>query len=574
MKKLFLIFLAFIISFVSAAQETYTSEHNGFARSRITWGLETTDPLPDCPNLKNTNLVVKHEVTTSCNLFNNIDRNIDVNSNGIFVFNNNLYLTTPSNPHSPPWSDNIIRDGGTIHAKENLWLTRPLYIEPKGTLQVDGNLIIIYPGKIIAGEGSVITVGGNMDLSTGLLSAPNENEVLITNGNINVTGTVKLHGFAEMLVNGGTVTVGNGFDIWGWGDLTIENNGIVTVNGDMNVGERPGFDFGGDLHVNNGNLIIQSLPGGTEGNLTLYRWADGTVGNGGQITVLGNKNIGGNSVTGDLTIEEYLFSINNGQLLVDPGGKVLVYHDVISRDDSNKLPWRLLPPQNREGAYDFKVTDWDANSNIVIMGGSTCDNWWGRDVTCNEGDATLPIELVSFTAEAGNAGVVLGWETATEINNDFFTIERSYNGLDFEAIGTVTGGGNTGDTETYTFTDVKALPGTIYYRLKQTDFDGMSETFDPVSVNYLPVGDNVTLFPNPIDHGLLKMGLTGFSADRTANIRITDLAGRTVISKTINISNAAYTVVEMNVASKLDRGAYIVNINQGAHTFTKRLVKM
>ena len=110
----------------------------------------------------------------------------------------------------------------------------------------------------------------------------------------------------------------------------------------------------------------------------------------------------------------------------------------------------------------------------------------------------LPINLTSFTGRQEGEALVLTWETASEINNDFFTLERSYDGAEYKPIGTLPGSGTTRETEVYYFNDYPAYSGIIYYRLSQTDFDGTSETFPVIGVNYESRQQNIQVFPNPV----------------------------------------------------------------------------
>lgn len=95
----------------------------------------------------------------------------------------------------------------------------------------------------------------------------------------------------------------------------------------------------------------------------------------------------------------------------------------------------------------------------------------------------LPIQLVSAAAACQEQEMVIAWTTASETNNDFFTIERSINGTDFIAIGTVNGAGNSSSMLSYSITDHNAPEGTIYYRISQTDFNGSSVTFPLIIAN-------------------------------------------------------------------------------------------
>jgi len=100
------------------------------------------------------------------------------------------------------------------------------------------------------------------------------------------------------------------------------------------------------------------------------------------------------------------------------------------------------------------------------------------------GTNLLPVELLSFNAICKNTIVNLNWQTASETNNDYFTIERTKDLHLWDFVANVDGAGNSNSPLTYTTYDLSPYTGTSYYRLLQTDFDGKSETFDPpASVN-------------------------------------------------------------------------------------------
>ncbi|MEO8233200.1 MAG: reprolysin-like metallopeptidase [Ignavibacteriota bacterium] len=100
-------------------------------------------------------------------------------------------------------------------------------------------------------------------------------------------------------------------------------------------------------------------------------------------------------------------------------------------------------------------------------------------------EEAVPVELISFTAQSTDAGVILSWITATEINNSGFTIERGRDDENFTQIGFVNGKGTTTEISNYNFVDNDIESGKYYYRLKQTDFDG---TFEYLNVILVDVG--------------------------------------------------------------------------------------
>lgn len=120
-----------------------------------------------------------------------------------------------------------------------------------------------------------------------------------------------------------------------------------------------------------------------------------------------------------------------------------------------------------------------ANQGVDLFTGSTVtdDNeGTARDVApwmgAFEGGVTLPIELTSFTGSKEGKNNELFWVTATELNNDFFTLEKTYDGESFEIVGTLDGAGNSNQYLYYSFIDYDVREVLNYYRLKQTDFDG------------------------------------------------------------------------------------------------------
>ena len=133
------------------------------------------------------------------------------------------------------------------------------------------------------------------------------------------------------------------------------------------------------------------------------------------------------------------------------------------------------------------VTNFAPNGATVGGAGSTAS----LGLSFNPYSATnnpLPVVLKYFLVKPENGSAVAEWETASEKNNDYFLLERSENGTDFEIVGRIAGSGTTTIPRKYTYTDDAPYPGTSYYRLKQVDFDGQSETFKTI-----PFDNNQTL---------------------------------------------------------------------------------
>jgi hypothetical protein len=116
------------------------------------------------------------------------------------------------------------------------------------------------------------------------------------------------------------------------------------------------------------------------------------------------------------------------------------------------------------------------------------------------GTNPLPIELLSFDAVCNSDKVNLNWATASETNNDFFTVQRSKDGISFEEALRIKGVGNSNTVLNYSAIDYNPYEGTSYYRLKQTDYNGNSALFNISSVD-CSTGSvaSVTIYPNPFN---------------------------------------------------------------------------
>ena len=175
----------------------------------------------------------------------------------------------------------------------------------------------------------------------------------------------------------------------------------------------------------------------------------------------------------------------------------------------------------------YRVYDYATAAPCFTLVASTVATSGNDGASCPTSVApTLPIELLAFDTECEKNQVRLNWATATELNNDYFTIERSRDAIHFESIATITGKGSTTTMSHYTWIDESPISGTSYYKLSQTDFDGTKETFKTRSVN-CNEDNNVSLYPNPIENVFLLNSKYGGS------ISLIDQAGKVVLEHRI-----------------------------------------
>ena len=171
----------------------------------------------------------------------------------------------------------------------------------------------------------------------------------------------------------------------------------------------------------------------------------------------------------------------------------------------------------------------------------------------------LPIELLSFNAEAFSSGYVqLNWKTISETNNDYFSIERSADGLNFELMGIMDGAGNSNQILDYSTRDLNPLSGTGYYRLKQTDYDGNS-TYSSISKVDFNEADELyfNIYPNPTSEGSNPiLSLTG-NEEEEMIVNIYEMTGKLISSTKVILNSNGVTNVEMK--TNLSQGIYLIS---------------
>ena len=135
-----------------------------------------------------------------------------------------------------------------------------------------------------------------------------------------------------------------------------------------------------------------------------------------------------------------------------------------------------------DGDYDGgNGSDLTGTGNMDISGSVSTDGdatVFGSEVDCttdcdNSADSPLPIELVSFDCSVENErDIVIDWVTASEINNDYFDLYKSYDGINWFCLGSIHGAGNSNTLVFYSFYDGSIIKDDNYYQLRQVDFDG------------------------------------------------------------------------------------------------------
>lgn len=183
----------------------------------------------------------------------------------------------------------------------------------------------------------------------------------------------------------------------------------------------------------------------------------------------------------------------------------------------------------------------------------------------------LPIELLSFTGINQGDKNYITWVTSAEVNNDYFTLERSVNGYEWEEVGTQKGAGTSQRPKYYSMYDEKPYFPVTYYRLKQTDFDGEYKYFDVISVSTDKVfeGDLVSvLFPNPAE-SYVTFTYLGKGNEGPMTVRMINSFGSVAFEK---VYDAPYNGQPISIwTDELAAGVYQVEISQGNNREIKKL---
>lgn len=251
-----------------------------------------------------------------------------------------------------------------------------------------------------------------------------------------------------------------------------------------------------------------------------------------------------------------------------------------------RLYWENQAASGIQDLADLRVGHYYNGASGVKwynFGGSTTDNGDGTGnivstttfttfspitYASENGFNPLPVELLSFTAEPAENLVELKWSTASELNNDHFTLERSYNGIDFIAFADEPGSGTTKQRKDYSKIDNKPYGGLSYYRLSQTDFDGTRTYLDVIAVKRASSAWSV--FPNPFNGSQLNFQLPENRGTRPFLVTIINTQGMVVYSKEITptIDSQMDVILDHSLAS----GVYYLTITDGLNREVRKMV--
>lgn len=185
--------------------------------------------------------------------------------------------------------------------------------------------------------------------------------------------------------------------------------------------------------------------------------------------------------------------------------------------------------------------------------------------------ATLPIELLSFNAELNDKVVNLYWQTASELNNSYFVIEKSIDAANWIEVLTQDGAGNSNTIIDYFDIDYSPFIGKSYYRLKQVDFDGKYNYSNIVQINNKNAKtEGINIFPNPSNGNDINIEISGAKGQEFLVI-VRDTQGKECYT-TIKIIDNNYFVTGLDTEDKLPKGTYLITAASAKFLYSRKLI--
>ncbi len=208
---------------------------------------------------------------------------------------------------------------------------------------------------------------------------------------------------------------------------------------------------------------------------------------------------------------------------------------------------------------------------VTVVAANLNDGDYFTVGTTNTTTTPLPIELADFKVSYEAPQVVASWKTTSELNNDYFTLERAGEDLSFNEVARKPGAGTTKEPRNYTAVDPYPFEGKSYYRLKQTDYDG-TFTYSAPSFIFIENSDKkLSIFPNPNEGNFLNVRF-GNAPFQLTEVEIFNQQGSSLEKHIVTGAQLSEYKVELN--RRLSPGLYLLRVRyNGKQEFSKVLVQ-
>jgi hypothetical protein len=241
---------------------------------------------------------------------------------------------------------------------------------------------------------------------------------------------------------------------------------------------------------------------------------------------------------------------------------------------------KLVAPTRGPGTYE------EFGRAVAVSNGQVGIGQPGEDEDINEANALnsagaayfrapivipLPVDFVGLElAELEGNNVEVSWRTESELNNDYFQIERSQDGIHFEEMGRVAGSGTSTTANDYVWIDESVSPGGYFYRIRHVDFNGSGSLSDTEFIRLENNTANINVYPNPFVDEIIVAGVEG--NEEMMTVRLFDISGRDV-SHMIAIKSYGDNELRIAVKEELQTGMYLFSVMNSGVEETKMIRK-
>ncbi len=532
-KSLYTLLAAFVLIVAGSPESiaaTYRTAQNGNFSSGSTW---IGGAVP--PSGGNHRLIINHTVS---NLNSNFQLGVNNGSgSGSITVNSGASLTGTG-------AINLI---GTDTIKNNGTFTLGALNVTKGPSVIAGGNNTVFTGNMeITGNGGLTVIPMAKLYVNGTTNFPNNaNATFIVNG-FYEGGKAGVTNYKSFSIQDALITVGSTGILRQYGTVNVDKNGTVVINrlmrifGDLNLTQQTSTVTNNDSLIIHGNL-------NNKGTFTTapqsYTEVRGAVDNQNSHAVI--------TTNGYMRVLGDFYNQPNAIVQGDGGSFIVLGYS------ENKGTIRGTPPSGQLNFCDSTKPTQTQIVNDNRPQGSIANTV----ANCGSGFfSPVPVELLFVNANREGNQVVLNWATASEINNDFFSIERSFDGIAFETVGLVRGAGTTAELKNYRFTDVTATCGMLYYRLRQTDFNGENTASQvmPIAPCGSAANPQMSLFPNPGSEGATFSLALNLQQAGEFTLNVTDMAGRVVYTTQFN-TNQGTSQTQLS-GMELSKGIYTVSL--------------
>ncbi|MCI5056349.1 MAG: T9SS type A sorting domain-containing protein, partial [Flavobacteriales bacterium] len=227
------------------------------------------------------------------------------------------------------------------------------------------------------------------------------------------------------------------------------------------------------------------------------------------------------------------------------------------------------------GKYEVETTFDPTGSPVTLTSNGDFDGFLAKLGISDMGGGPLPIELGSFTARlTEEKDVELLWSTFSEVQNDYFIVERSIDGETFHEIGRVDGNLNSNTVQRYNFVDQTPVPGINYYRLLQVDLDGVIHYERTVFFEFKSELETpeFRVYPNPNNGPRIFVQGSHLNESGEILVVLNDVLGNEVFSKVILTNDMEHFVMGIDIDSKIPPGTYTIRGSSDHELFNKIII--